>query len=45
MGYAGKTINGWCFEGAVNEEGVVMADECCWELDGSTYRGGGIHTK
>ena len=31
MGYAGETVYGWSFEGAVDEEGVVMADKC-WNV-------------
>lgn len=31
MGYAGEAIDGGGFKGAVDEEGIMVADEC-WEM-------------
>jgi hypothetical protein len=32
MSDLGKSINGWSFEGAVNEEGIMMANKCYLRL-------------
>lgn len=29
VGYAGETVDGGGFEGAIDEEGIVMAYKCC----------------
>lgn len=43
MGYASEAVDGGCLEGAVNQEGVVVADECCgdgqWRLKCGLGRG------
>jgi hypothetical protein len=28
MGDCGKAVNGWSFEGAVDEEGIMVANKC-----------------